>query len=1084
MKKTILLALVVGTVGFAWADANLPWAKCTCEEPVTLPAGTSWAGGELSFTNRAANGGASFDFAALDAATFDGATIRFVDGTITVDSLTFDPTRGPTFVGGAGTVLKGIADKSVFDGLNPRLSTLNSPPSTWSNLPFTCDAEVRPVWRNGGAIAVSGGSFTIADCAFADCFSEEFGGAVYAPLLTDDSTITNCTFGGSWVSAYNGYGGAIYVSAVNDGKKLSVIDSAFVGNEAVNGGAICTVRAADDQEKPIALELAGCRFEDNTADFGGGAIFAEGAVAVTAAADGVGGSSFARNVAGYTGGAICVSGIEGVSVPVAIAVGKGASFVHNVASNDYTWTAGGALAVLTDGCTLEVAEATFATNVAVTTAAGGTAFGGAVYAADEGTNRLYKTLFAGNAVRAGANACYGGAISLSTGRQTLDTCVFDCRTENPSAATYGGAVDIDSADDVQVKNCSFRFAAVEAVSAYNVSNFAVTNCVAVGNGLVDPSVYPDLFCEVCGKVSLGYTAYGKVWFDGEGAVATSATGDFNLAARTTAIYAGDDTLKLDGTGFNPVAGLGLLQPGVTDFEDVGYGTKAYGSSMGAYETPTEPLVVTLDGSKHYDGNTTSNGCTWTWTLGDTNGAERTWTDLVDTSDETRDALRKVFSITNWAFGNSHVGYYASTNATAETQIVAGLGSLDERVEWLRRILEFVYTGTISAAQTSDIVLIFEPDDYAWTGGPITPTNEPAGEVTVIVSNTLNGAILVRDVDYTLDWRNNVNPTDAAKIVVNGINDYAEAEIISNYFITAYCTKYFQDVDTANPVPYAVVTNGALSGDAVLAAIAVPTGYCLDWQWPQKTDHQTNGVVYVFGRGGAGKEDILTLYVDYEKDVNVPEGDDVPDKYQERVVFAVVNGWWNGEKNGADKIGWVTLYDDEGKWKTDGKGSLNSGELCNVPGVGDQPFSGFVTSGAWNQSLGTVIDRDTFPIFLFGYGSEDPSVDPDRPDKPFLMAAAPKSSLAVSPLQNALAITDFAVDGPDAVSGAAKAVVLDRASGRTLAEAELSGRKITIYGAETPDGEWKPIASPQTDAEGGWSVNRIRSFKFFKAVISE
>ena len=1079
MKKTILLSLVIVTVGFARADANPPWAKCTCDEPVTLPAGTSWAGGELSFTNRAANGGASFDFAALDAATFDGATIRFVDGEIAVDSLTFDPTRGLTFVGGAGTVLKGIADKSVFDGI----ARGGAGETMWSNLTFTCDAAVGPVWRNGGAIAIRGGSFTIADCSFANCFSEEFGGAVYAPLLTDDSTITNCTFEGSWVSAYNGYGGAIYVSAVENGKKLVLLDSTFVNNDAVNGGAICTVRAADDQEKPIALELVGCRFEGNVADYGGGAIFAEGAVAVASAAEGVGGSSFARNAAGYTGGAICVSGIDGVSVPVAVTVGKGASFVGNVASNDYTWTAGGALAVLTDGCTLEVAEATFATNVAVTTAADGTAFGGAVYAADDGTNRFYKTLFAGNAVSAGAKACYGGSISFSTGRQTLDTCVFDCRAENPSAATYGGAVDIDSADDVQVRNCSFRFAAVEAVSAYNVANLAITNGVVVGNGLLG-AAYPDLFCEVCGTVSLAYTAYGSIWAED----AAQLSDDFNLADRTTAIYAGDDTLKLDAAGFNPVAGLGLKQPGVTDFEGVGYGTKAYGSSMGAYETSTEPLVVTLDGSKHYDGNTTSNGCTWTWTLGDTNGAAQVWTDLVVAADPLRDALQKNFSITNWTFGNSHVGYYASTNATAETQIVAGLGSLDERVEWLRRILEFVYTGTISAAPTSDIVLIFAPDDYVWTGEPVAPTNEPGGAVTVIVSNTLNGAILVRDVDYTLDWRNNVNPTDAAKIVVNGINNYADAQIVSNYFITAYCTKYFKDVDAANPVPYAVVTNGALNGEAVTAAIDVPEGYCLDDQWPQVSGHDKDGTVYVFGRGGAGKEDILTLWVDYEKDVNVPEGDDVPDKYQERVVFAVVNGWWNGEKNGADKVGWVTLYDDEGKWKTDGKGSLNSGELCSVPGVGNQPFSGFLTgemSGAWNQDLGMVIDRNTFPIFLFGYGSEEPPVDPDRPDKPFLMLGASRSALKASAsLQNEVKISEFTVDGPDAVSGAAKAAVVDRATGTTLAEAELAGRQITIYGAETPDGEWKPIASPQTDAEGGWSVNRLRSFKFFKAVISE
>ena len=1054
MKKTILLALVAGFATFARADENPPWATCVCDEPAIVPVGTSWAGGELSFTNRAANGGASFDFAALDAAKFDGATIRFVDDTIAVDSLRFDPTRGLKFVGGAGTVLNGIADKSVFDGRSENVNSAvhlhlsPSPQVVWSNLTFTCDATVRPVWRNGGAIAMKGGSFTIADCAFENCFSEEFGGAVYAPLLTGNSTITNCTFEGGWVSAYNGYGGAIYVSAAENGKKLSLFDSAFAGNDAVNGGAICSVRAADDQEIPIALELARCRFEDNSADFGGGAIFAEGAVTVTAAAEDESGSAFTRNAAGYTGGAICVSGIDGVSVPVAIAVGKGASFVGNVASNDYTWTAGGAIAVLTTGCTF----------------------------------RATGVLFARNEVQAGGNACYGGAISLSSGRHALDTCVFDCRTAKSNAAVYGGAVDIDSAQDVQIRNCSFRFAEVEALSAYNVANLAITNCVAVGNGLIGAE-YPDLFCEMAGRVSIAYTAYGTVWSD-----AALAADDFNLAERTTAIYAGADTLKLDATGFNPVAGLGLVQPGVTDFEGVGYGTKPYGYSMGAYETPTEPLVVTLDGSKSYDGNTTSNGCTWTWTLAGTNGAARTWNDLLVPDDDTRKELHQVFAITNWAFGKADVGYYASTNATAATRIVAGLGSLDERVEWLRRLLEFVYTGTISAAPSTDIVLIFEPADYAWTGGPITPTNEPAGEVTVIVSNTLNGAILVRGVDYELNWRNNVNPTDAAKIDVNGINNYDGALIVSNYFITAYCTKYFQDVDTANPVPYSVVTNGALSGDEVVAAIAVPAGYCLDWQWPQKTDHQTNGVVYVFGQGGTGKEDILTLYVDYEKDVNVPEGDDVPDKYQERVVFAVVNGWWNGERNGADKVGWVTLYDGEGKWKTDGTGYLNSDDLCSVPGVGDKPFSTFVTgeaNGSWNQNLGMVIDRNTFPIFLFSYGRDEGPSDPREGGKPFLMATTSASGASGdSPLQNALKITDFSVDGPDAVSGAAEAAVIDRTTGKTLATTELSERSLTLYGAERPDGEWKPISNSRTDPNGGWSVNRLRSFKFFKAVLDE
>ena len=67
---------------------------------------------------------------------------------------------------------------------------------------------------------------------------------------------------------------------------------------------------------------------------------------------------------------------------------------------------------------------------------------------------------------------------------------------------------------------------------------------------------------------------------------------------------------------------------------------------------------------------------------------------------------------------------------------------------------------------------------------------------------------------------------------------------------------------------------------------------------------------------------------------------------------------------------------------------------------------------------------------------------------------------------------------------AEAAVIDRTTGKTLATTELSGRTLTLYGAETPDGEWKPISNSRTDPNGGWSVNRLRSFKFFKAVLDE
>ena len=561
------------------------WARCSTAglpafDPKELPSGVFYYENEILFFRRTAAGAATFDFAELDAATFTGATIQFIDGEIAVESLKFDPVLGLVFVGGEGTVLKGTVDMSVFDGVAREGAGETMPGETvWTNLAFTCEASAEIVYRNGGAISIHGGDFTIAGCVFTNCFAETFGGAIFAPKLAGDSLITNCFFEGSWVSDYNGSGGAIYASATNTACTLTVVDSTFVCNMAENGGAISTVRAAEAGEVPVRLTVAACDFGGNAADFCGGAIFAEGPVTVAGAEDGGTVDAFVSNSAGFMGGAICVGGIDSESSPVVITVGEGAAFIGNTVSNDYTWAAGGAIAVLTDGCTLDVSKALFATNRVFVSADDKNAYGGAVYAPDGGTNRFYKTLFAGNELF--ADGCgYGGAISFATGRQTVDTCVFDCRTASAGTFVYGGALDFSSSDDVQMLNCSLRFAAVEAISAYGVGNLAVTNCVVVGNGLAGEE-YDDIVCEACASVEFAYTAYGSIGGD-----ATPTFSVTNLAACTTNIYASADSLSLNTNNYNQVAACGLVQPGVTDFTGVEYGSRPFGWSMGAYECAT------------------------------------------------------------------------------------------------------------------------------------------------------------------------------------------------------------------------------------------------------------------------------------------------------------------------------------------------------------------------------------------------------------------------------------------------------------------------------------------------------------------
>ena len=1002
-----------------------------------------------------------------------GADVRvqFLVDAMAVGEIGMTGVLGASFAGAeGGTTLTATGKASVF-----RLRGDDTSKWRFAGIRFVGAGEVGGAPQHGGAIDCNAGALEILGCSFENFVSRQSGGAVSARFLTGDSTVSNCTFSGNCSGPFNGYGGALYLSAAEGADVwVDVLDSAFTNNSAENGGAIDTLcrdyEYGRPDEVPVSLRVAGgSAFVSNRAIFGGGAIMDEGFLRVEGT-----GTVFRANAAGYDGGAIAVNGVIGEFAPVDVILTNGVTFADNRAGTN-TWTTGGAISLVAPGCLFKAYGATFTNNAVRVVGSSVFADGGAVYVAEDSTSLFLRCAFVDNFVEAGVGYGYGGSIATAGGAAVVDTCVFDCGA-NAKSGCYGGAVDFSETAAV-MRNTTVRRARVEGVSAY-LSSLAVTNCVLVGNGIDCGGT--DLFLQEMDGFTTAYSAYGKLARDASSMTLEELGAEFCLGNRTTEIYDGD-ALRLDGTRFNPVAGLGLSQGGVTDFVDVLYGSRPWGSSMGAYETPTPPLRVTLDGSKTYDGNTTSNACEWTWSLTETNGMATGWGDLLDPSDDTRRELPQVFALESWAFAESDVGYYASTNAAPARRIDAEVKGVSRRVEWLRTLLEFVYTGTIGVA--SDIALIFSPNEYAWTGGPITPTNDPSAGVTVIVSNRVTGAILERGVDYELGWRNNVDPTDAAKIDVNGINNYAGAQIASNFLITAYCTKYFMDVDTANPEPYEVVTNGALSGAEVVAAIDVPPGYCIDWQWPLKTGHQTNGVEHVYGRGGSGKESILTLWVDYEKDANVPGGDDVPDKYQERVIFAVVNGWWNGERNGADKVGWVTLYDGEGKWATDG-----TGHLSDIPGVGDKPFSSFVTgeaNGQWNQDLASAIDRSTFPIFLFGYGRDERPSDPGRNARPFLLAATRgRDAAAASPTQNALLIADFKVEGADAVSGAVKAAVIDRATGATLATTELAGRNVTIYGAESPDGAWKPVSTPRTDAEGGWAANRLRSFRFFKAVLEE
>jgi len=241
----------------------------------------------------------------------------------------------------------------------------------------------------GGAIS-NRGNLTVNNCNFTGNRATQIGGAIinYGTLIAKNCTfngniarvnsgaiansgtciITGCTFANNTVT--NGSGGAIF----NFESNLTVNDSTFTGNHAadadlgVHGGAIYSNGN---------LDVTGCTFKDNTADYEGGALYNGGTCTVI-------GSTFTGNHANI-GGVIYSSGnltVNSSNFKDNHAIGEypdgyggsiyssgnltvnGSNFTGNIA--DY---AGGAISVV-DG-DFNVTGSTFTRNVAE--------YGGAIY---------------------------------------------------------------------------------------------------------------------------------------------------------------------------------------------------------------------------------------------------------------------------------------------------------------------------------------------------------------------------------------------------------------------------------------------------------------------------------------------------------------------------------------------------------------------------------------------------------------------------------------------------------------------------------------------------------------------------------
>ena len=250
----------------------------------------------------------------------------------------------------------------VFDGLGDfRIFTIQAN-SVISHLTFKrAGAD-----KSGGALEIKANTL-ISNCAFEECTSKEYGGAV-------------------WVK----------------GVETAIINSVFTKNGAEYGGAVFGELNTSD------VEIAGCRFINNTAARYGGGVGFEGKGDMLD-------SILDNNRAGLGGGAVYIWGCEHLikdsTIKNSVAAEGGAivSVVSNLTIknsyliNNSASSFGGAL--FSNYCNVTIANSLLRDNRAYYD-------GGAVYL-HKGDNLIYRNLFMSNSANYG-----GGALHCLAGKVT------------------------------------------------------------------------------------------------------------------------------------------------------------------------------------------------------------------------------------------------------------------------------------------------------------------------------------------------------------------------------------------------------------------------------------------------------------------------------------------------------------------------------------------------------------------------------------------------------------------------------------------------------------------------------------------
>ncbi len=260
-------------------------------------------------------------------------------------------------------------------------------------------------------------------------------------------------------------------------------------------------------------------------------------------------------------------------------------------------------------------------------------------------------------------------------------------------------------------------------------------------------------------------------------------------------------------------------------------------------------------------------------------------------------------------------------------------------KYQKKVIFKVVNGTWSDDTTDDIVvyvtLLNDAGEYDENGSAVVDTIVPTGmkanegfkngEWDEVFPVTVTGT---DDVTYTHTFQRSTTPIIPGDVV--------------NYIVE----HYKANADGTYPTdPTDREIKGGKIGDTVTAEPKTYEGYTLNLLAEGTVESGT--LVKILNMGDIV---VLKLYYDVDENGGGDNGedpDDIPDKYQKKVIFKVVNGTWSDDTTGAIVV-YVTLLNDAGEYDENGSAVVDT-----IVPTGMKANEGF-KNGEWDEVFPVIV----------------------------------------------------------------------------------------------------------------------------------